>query len=153
MSRMKRQTHWVSIGACLLLTVAVSAQNSQAPDVVFPKAKLNIQEGEKKKEIDALIGYYEKQLVIADKDRRPLKTLPYDAIKSAEYSYSKSPRYKAGMLVSPFLLFTSGKKHWLTLQADKDFVILQMDKSNYKLIVATFEAKSGKKVETVADSK
>ena len=150
-----RQLITAAVVVVVGLQAAGLAQERQAPDVVFPKAKLNIQEGEKKKEIDALIGFYEKHIVVADntKNRNTLKALTYDGIKTAEYSFSKSPRYKAGLLVSPFLLFTSGKKHWLTLQADKDFVFLQMDKSNYKLIIATFEAKSGKKVETVADTK
>lgn len=127
---------------------------AQAPNVEsFPKVRLNIQEGEKKKEIDAIVRHEADGLTITDKKGATLKKLTYAEIKSAEYSYSKSPRYKAAIFVSPLFLFTSGKKHWLMLQGERDYALMQLDKSNYRLVLASFEAKSGKKVETAADSK
>jgi len=39
------------------------------------------------------------------------------------------------------------------VQTQTDYALIQLDKTNYKLIVAAFETRTGKKVETVADSK
>jgi hypothetical protein len=46
-----------------------------------------------------------------------------------------------------------GKQHWLTIQAENDFAVLQLDKSNYKIILPAFEARTGVRVETVAEEK
>jgi hypothetical protein len=120
----------------------------------FPKAKLNLQVGEKKKEIDATVKYEQDALVLVDKKTEvAVKTFPYTNIKGAEYSYSKSPRWKTAILVSPLFLFTSGKKHWFAVQANDDYAVMQLDKTNYKLILAAFEAKTGKEVEILEDSK
>jgi hypothetical protein len=60
---------------------------------------------------------------------------------------------ETAIFVSPLFLFTSGKKHWLMVQGDGDYALLQLDKSNYKMALGAFEARSGKKVELVEDSK
>lgn len=39
------------------------------------------------------------------------------------------------------------------VQGDGDYALLQLDKSNYKMALGAFEARSGKKVELVEDSK
>ena len=134
--------------ALLLFASAAIAQET------FPNAKLNLQVGEKKKEIDASLKYSPDSLLILDKKtEQPVKTFSYQAIKNAEYSYSKSPRWKSAIFVSPLFLFTSGKKHWFMVQTDGDYAVMQLDKTNYKLILAAFESKSGKKVDIVEDSK
>ena len=46
-----------------------------------------------------------------------------------------------------------GKKHWLTIKTGSDYAILRLDKDNYKIILPTFEARTGKKVITVEDEK
>lgn len=120
----------------------------------FPKAKLNLQVGDKKKEIDASVSFDAAALVIVDKNTaQPIKTMPYASMKGAEYSFAKSPRWKTALLVSPLFLFTSGKKHWFMVQTNDDYALVQLDKSNYKMVIAAFEIKTGKKVETVADTK
>lgn len=132
----------------------VSNLAAQAPAQAFQKATLNLQDGDKKKEIDATVRYDETALVIIDKKTsQPLKTMPYASMKGAEYSFAKSPRWKTALLVSPLFLFTSGKKHWFMVQTNDDYALVQLDKSNYKLVIAAFETKTGKKVEAVADSK
>ena len=51
------------------------------------------------------------------------------------------------------LFFMKGKKQWLTIGGEGDFALLQLDKSNYKIILPAFEARSGIRVVTVADDK
>ncbi len=97
-------------------------------------------------------------MIEVDKDNEIFKSFPYESIKSAEYSNSKHPRWKAGIgaaiAVGVFalpLFFMKGKKHWLTIKTGDDYAILRLDKDNYKIILPTFEARTGKKVETVED--
>ena len=101
----------------------------------------------------------QEQLVIkARKGNVTLKTLPYSQMKTAEYSYSKSPRWKSGIglavAVGVFaipLFFMKGKKHWLTIQAENDYAILHLDKGNFRVILPAFETRSRVKVETIGD--
>jgi len=99
-------------------------------------------------------------VVEADKGSTVFKSFPYASIKSADYSYSKHPRWKAGLgaaiVLGVFALpifFMKSKKHWLTIKTADDFAILRLDKNNYKIILPTLETSTGKKVETVADDK
>lgn len=133
----------------VLFGAAVSAQNNET----FGKAKLSIQEGEKTKQVDAVLRYDGSSLIVVDKKGSALKTMPYASVKGAEYSYAKSPRWKTAIFISPLFLFTSGKKHWFMVQGEGQYAVLQLDKSNYKMVLGAFEAKTGKTVELVADAK
>ena len=81
-----------------------------------------------------------------DDVRRTISSATRQPFRSAEYSYAKSPRWKTAIFVSPLFLFTSGKKHWFLVQGEGDYALLHLDKSNYRLILAAFEARSGLKV-------
>ena len=70
------------------------------------------------------------------------------------------PRWKSGIgLAVAFgifalpVFFMKGKKHWLTIAAEGDFAVLRLDKNNYRIILPTFEARTGKRVEAVAEEK
>jgi hypothetical protein len=120
----------------------------------FQKSKLNITVDDDTRESDVIVRYDPNALLIVDKKSgAAAKTFPYAEMKGAEYSYAKSPRWKTAIFVSPLFLFTSGKKHWFLVQGTGDYALLHLDKSNYRLILAAFEARTGLKVETVADSK
>ena len=120
----------------------------------FTKATLDLQVDGKMKEIDANVKFDKNAFVVLErKEGTPIKTFSYSNIRSGEYSFGKSPRWKTALLVSPLFLFTSGEKHWFMVESDDDYALLQLDKSNYKLILASFETRTGKKVEEVEDSK
>ena len=62
--------------------------------------------------------YESDALVIQPKDKKEAaagRTL-YADVASAEYSFGKSPRVSAALLVSPLFLFNSSKSHWLTVK-------------------------------------
>jgi hypothetical protein len=74
------------------------------------------------------------------------------SITSALYERSSRPRYIAALLIAWPLIFTKGKKHFLTIQYASDsgegkYAIFHMDKGNYREILAAIEAATGKKVE------
>jgi hypothetical protein len=105
------------------------------------------------KEIDANVKFDKNAFVVVErKDGTPIKTFSYSNIRSGEYSFGQSPRWKTALLVSPLFLFTSGEKHWFMVESDDDYALLQLDKSNYKIVLSTFEVRTGVKVETVQDS-
>jgi hypothetical protein len=136
------------VGAALL---SLAPAFAQAPEA-FQKAKLSQMQGEKTKQIDVTITYGSTTLEVLDKKTQaPLKSFDYDTIKGAEYSYAKSPRGKAGIFAAPLLLFTSGRKHWMIVQGANDYALLQLDKTNYRMVLAAFEARTGIEVETVED--
>lgn len=148
--------------ACLVATVlAQSTLVAQTAADQFHKVKLMVNTGERPAETDVVLRLEPDRLVIRSiRGGADLKTYPYSAIRSAEYSYSKSPRWKSGIgaavAVGVFALpifFMKGKKHWLTLQTADDYAMLRLDKANYKIILPAFETRSGVKVETVADER
>ena len=147
---MTKRVIMVTAIAILIVCEALAQSTPQA----FPGAKLNLQVGEKKKEIDATLRYDPSDFVVVDKKSEvAVKTFSYANIKNAEYSYSKSPRWKSAILVSPLFLLSSGKKHWFMVKTDDDYAVIQLDKNNYKLVLAAFETKAGKKVDTLEDKK
>jgi hypothetical protein len=120
----------------------------------FQKSRISMTVDDRTRESDVIVRYEPNALVIVDKKTaEATKTFPYAEMKGAEYSYSKNPRWKTAIFVSPLFLFTSGKKHWFLVQGESDYALLHLDKSNYRLILAAFEARTGLKIETVADTK
>lgn len=72
------------------------------------------------------------------------------------YERTSRPRYVSGLLLAWPLLFTKGKKHFLTIQytnaeGQGTFTLLRLDKSNYQQILASVEAATGVKVERTID--
>ena len=142
------------IGIVAVLALPVSSSLHAQAGEAFGKAELSLQVGDKTKAVDVSINYQESALVIVDKNTgQALKTLLYSEIKGGEYSFGKSPRWKTAIFVSPLFLFTSGKKHWFLVQGASDYALLHLDKSNYKMVLASFETKTGKKVEAVGETK
>jgi hypothetical protein len=145
--------------AALAVLVSLLGQSVASADT-FRNVKLMVNTGEKAEEQDAVLHFGDDALTVYGKGGAILKTFKYADIKGGEYSYSKSPRWKSGIgaaiAVGVFALpvfFMKGKKHWLTIAAEKDFAVLRLDKKNYKLILPAFEARTGKTVEAVAEEK
>ncbi len=70
------------------------------------------------------------------------KLIPLAEIRSAEYAYSDRPRYTVATLstlalgITALPLFaTKTKKNWLTISTDKEALILQLQSSNYRMLL------------------
>jgi hypothetical protein len=132
----------------------IRTTSGPAPLRQFPDAQLTVPDGEKTTQLDVTIGYAADTFQLLDKNnRKPLKEFPYKSFTGAEYSYSKSPRRKSGVFISPFLFLSSGKKHWLLVKTAGDYAMLRLDKNNYKLIIAEWEMRTGLKVEAEGENK
>lgn len=136
------------------LVVLVCAIVSAQTDQFFDKSHLSVQINGETESVETFLRFDGDSFdIVSKKSKQTIKSYAYPDIKSVEYSYAKSPRWKTAIFVSPLFLFTSGKKHWLLTHGSSDFAMLRLDKSNYKMILATLESKTGKTVETVGDEK
>ena len=66
------------------------------------------------------------------------------------YEQSKSPRWKTAIFLSPLALFSSGRKHWLTIEYKGGYAYMRLDKNNQRQIRAALNA-SGFEVETILE--
>ena len=135
----------------------------------FDRIRLTTNIAEPREETDASLTLEADRLAVRSRTAgSDLKVLPYSSIRKAEYSYTTGRRWKASALVAvlwslpqlppgPFaalpILLVKGKRHWLTITSEKDVARLRLDKTNYRTIVSSFEARSGVKVETVGERK
>ena len=103
-------------------------------------------------ETDADIIFGETSIkVVPDKSSfsSEAKEFAYADIKVADQSFSKKPIFSVGggittvvltSLIIPFIaipfLFIKKKKHWMTLQTGKEFVVLKLGDRNFRAIAA-----------------
>ncbi|MEX2271792.1 MAG: protein kinase [Vicinamibacterales bacterium] len=129
--------------------------------VTFDRVKLLQNIGGKVREVDAQLTFDGDRLrVTAEKDGLVLKTLAYRAVTDATFSQSKHPRWKeggaaavaVGVFAAP-LFFMKGTKHWLTVEAGPDFIVLRLDKNNFRMVLPAFEARWGKTIERRAEDR
>ena len=78
--------------------------------------------------------------------------IPYDRVNSLEYGQKAGRRVGAAVLVSPYLLFSKKRKHFLTINyLDSDdkqqAVVLELGKNIVRVTLASMEARTGRKVE------
>ena len=105
-------------GLITLSTVLTAALAFATDSVVFRKVDYYEDEGEKEKKHDARLALdpNARTILIADEkhgaDKKVYALIPYDKVKKIVYERSAHRRYKAGLLVTPWLLFSKGKKHW-----------------------------------------
>ncbi len=79
-------------------------------------------------------------------------SIPYEKINTLEYGQRVNRRYAAGILVSPVLLLSKSRKHFVTIgYTDEDgrqqALIFQVGKGDVRAVLAGLEAKSGRRVE------
>ena len=165
-------------GLILLLAVVLGCAPSGAAQVnppiaadVFEKVEMLVPRGDETEKIKVRLRLGPDSLLVESrKTGAILKTLPYAEIEGAEYSYSKHPRWKAGvgpaagsLLVAPLFLlalpiaiplaFSKSKRHWLTVRGERDYVVLKLEKDSRKLILPAFEVRTGVRVEALGESK
>ena len=77
------------------------------------------------------------------------KEFAYSNIKQADASYAKKPMLSGGGAVATALLvgfifalpflFIKKKKHWMTVQTEKEFAVMQLGDNNWQEIAAEFQ--------------
>lgn len=146
------------------LTGILAAQAPVQKDYVFDRVKLLRQNGNSTEEISVIVAFREDFVEIQSKNLQ--QRFKYSEITAAEYSYSKSPRWKTGLgmgaaslLIPPLLFiaiptgFSKHRRHWVTIKTENDFAVLKISKSSRKLFIPAFETKSGVTIQTMGEDK
>jgi hypothetical protein len=157
------------ISVIILFSVVSTSAFGQGPDrsITFEKIELFQPEGKSIREYDVRVELSDDTMqIVPVNGSGPTKRFVYADIRSAEYSYTKNPRWKtglglgaAGVLFPPLWLvaiplgFTKHRRHWVTIRTDSDFAVLKLSKSNRKLFIPAFETKSKVKIEALGDDK
>ena len=78
--------------------------------------------------------------------------VPYENVNLLEYGQKASRRYALAIVVSPMLLLSKKRSHYLTVgyvngQGRQQALVLQLGKNNVRAVLASLEAKTGRKVQ------
>lgn len=78
--------------------------------------------------------------------------IPYDRIDTLEYGQRVSRRYVEAILISPMLMLSKSRKHFVTVgftdaAGVRQAVVLRVGKSDIRAVLAGLEAKTGRRVE------
>lgn len=168
---------------CQSVCLAQTEPRQSAEVVQFSNASLLVPKKQSVGQMPVVLRFAGDALVIESrKTQDALKQLAYAEIKSAEYSYSRHPRWKEGVgasvvsvaalgvwigaaaAVPPLAVLvgiplfikvakTRNRVHWLTIKTESDFAVLRLDKDNYKLILPLLETRARVKVETIKTEK
>jgi len=92
----------------------------------------------------------EKNFVFESKDGK--LAIPYDQVNDLEYGQKAGRRLALALTISPWLLFSKKRKHFLTVgwkdeQGKQHAAVFELGKSIIRTTIATLEARTGKKVD------
>jgi hypothetical protein len=78
--------------------------------------------------------------------------IPYPKINTLEYGQRVSRRYVAAVLISPVLLLSKSRRHYITLgyidqQDRQQALVFRIDKGDIRSVLAGLEARTGRRVE------
>jgi len=139
----------------VVLLVLCAAHVALGSDVSYNNVKLADARG---RQTDANLTFSEsnKAMVVRVADR-DVATIPYGNIDKLSYEFSKKHRVTQGAIVmvaslgaGAVVMLTKSKSHWLYIDYHQDSgassLVLRMDKKNYKKIIDTANAQTGKQV-------
>lgn len=143
-----------------------SSAQQTTPDS-FENIELIQFDGKNLREIDVRVVFDKDSMaVVSREDGSTVKQWKYAEIRSAEYSYTKNPRWKTGLglgaasLVFPLLFlvaipigFTKHRRHWVTVRTDQDYALLKVGKSIRKVFLPAFETRTSVTIEALGDNK
>ena|SRR5829696_7468565 len=146
-ARSRRVLSFVVVVSLFAVTSAFAQTASKVYDV-----ELVVPEGKKSVETDADITFTEGSVkVVPDKEKYSSSTreFNYTIIKQADHSFAKKPMLSGGGAIATALLvgfifaipflFIKKKKHWITVQTEKEFAVIKLGDQNFRAIVAEFE--------------
>jgi hypothetical protein len=80
----------------------------------------------------------------------------YQKVNVLEYGQTVSRRYAAAVLISPVLLLSKARKHFVTLgftdaEGKQQALVLRVNKGDIRSVLAGLEARTGRRVEFLDD--
>lgn len=84
--------------------------------------------------------------------RKTVIRIPYERINLLEYGQSVSRRYAMAILISPLLLLSKKRAHFLTVGFQDEFgrqqaMVFKVDKKHVRAVLAALEARTGLRVQ------
>lgn len=78
--------------------------------------------------------------------------IPYQKINTLEYGQNVSRRYAAAILISPVLLLSKSRKHFVTLGfvdsgGQQQALVFRVEKGDIRSVLSGLEARTGRRVE------
>jgi len=150
---------------CLIISFLISCGGAPRPILTttsgiktYPGTKIVQTNGKKTKEIDVLLQFANKSLVIkCQKEIQNINyEIPYDLVNKIVYEQTKHLRHKGNFLYTPILFLTSKppqtklwmKKHWLTIcyldiENQKEYLKLRLNEKYYIKILGDLEVRTG----------
>lgn len=146
--------------ACSLLLA--SAMVASAGEMAFRKTKLADVKG-KQANADLVFNDVTKAMIVNVAGDHNIATIPYESIDKLSYEFSKQHRIKQGAIVmvaslgaGAIVMLTKSKSHWLTIEYREANVpktlVLRLDKSEYKEVLAIARTATGKEIAFVNDA-
>jgi hypothetical protein len=145
-----------------VLSVLCTVSVALAKDIAFNDLTL-VDAGGGQSDASLVFSESNKAMIIRVAGRDDMR-IPYDKIDKFSYDYTQKNRDSNGakaaaaatMGVGAVVMLTKSKTHWLYVHYHQESgsrsVILRMDKKNYKRILETAKAQTGKQVEFLNDA-
>ena len=78
--------------------------------------------------------------------------IAYQRINTLEYGQNVSRRYAAAILISPLLLLSKSRKHFLTVgyvdtEGRQQALVFRVEKGDIRSVLAALEARTGRRIE------
>ncbi len=76
--------------------------------------------------------------------------IPYRRVDTLEYGQNVSRRYAEAVLISPILLLSKSRKHFVTIgyediSGQRQALVFRVDKGDIRTVMAGLEARSGRR--------
>jgi hypothetical protein len=83
-------------------------------------------------------------------------SIDYRKINTLEYGQNVSRRYAAAILISPVLLLSKSRRHFVTIgyvdqEGAQQAMVLRVNKGDIRTVLASLEARTGRRVEYTDD--
>src|SRR5688500_13530884 len=78
--------------------------------------------------------------------------IDYAKVNTIKYCQNVSRRYAAGILISPVLLLSKSRRHFVTLgyldgESKQQALVVRIEKGDIRAVLASLEARTGRRVE------
>jgi len=83
-------------------------------------------------------------------------SIPYQKVNTLEYGQNVSRRYAEAILISPILLLSKSRKHYVTIgyvdpAGAQQALVVRVEKGDIRSVLASLEARTGRRVEFLDD--
>ena len=79
-------------------------------------------------------------------------SIDYRKINTVEYGQTVSRRYAEAILISPLLLLSKSRKHFVTIgyvdrAGNQQALVFRVEKGDIRMVLASLEARTGRRIE------